>query len=97
MNPRISAALIGMVLAAFGLLAPESKPNPVEAARMNNLGAAYMNQQLFEKGLKHFQEAATLDPNLAIAKLNAGIAFARRGRIHRRAVLQRIPSATADV
>ena len=75
MNPRISAALIGMVLAAFGLLAPESKPNPVEAARMNNLGAAYMNQQLFEKGLKHFQEAATLDPNLAIAKLNAGIAF----------------------
>ena len=52
MNPRISAALIGMVLAAFGLLAPESKPNPVEAARMNNLGAAYMNQQLFEKGLK---------------------------------------------
>ena len=30
--------------------------NPFEAARANNLGAAYMNQQLFEKGLKAFRE-----------------------------------------
>ncbi len=42
---------------------------------MNNLGAAYMNQQLFEKALKSFQQAAELDPKLTIARLNEGIAL----------------------
>ena len=47
----------------------------MEAAHLNNLGSAYMNQQLFEKGLKAFQKAVELDPKLAIARLNEGIAF----------------------
>src|ERR1700680_1549268 len=79
MTPRISVALAGMLLAAFGLFAtaPQTQPkvNSVEAARMNNLGAAYMNQQLFEKGLKSFQQAAELDPKLTIARRNERIAF----------------------
>jgi tetratricopeptide (TPR) repeat protein len=79
MNPRISLALAGVLLAAFGLFATapqtSSKPNPAEAARLNNLGAAYMNQQLFEKGLKSFQHAAELAPKLTIARLNEGIAL----------------------
>jgi len=80
MTPRISAVLAGMVLAAFGFFAtapqsPSKPPNAVEAARLNNLGAAYMNQQLFEKGLKYFQDARKQDPKLAIARLNEGIAF----------------------
>jgi tetratricopeptide (TPR) repeat protein len=80
MTPRISAALAGIVLAALGLSAraPQAQPkvaNTVEAARQNNLGCAYMNQQLFEKGLKAFQQAAELDPKLAIARLNVAIAF----------------------
>src|ERR1700721_2828311 len=79
MNPRISIAFAGMLLAVFGLFATapqtQPKPNPSQAARMNNLGAAYMNQQLFEKALKSFQQAAELDPKLAIARLNEGIAF----------------------
>src|SRR5271165_99061 len=75
MTPRISAALLATLLAAFGLLTSESKPNPIEAARLNNLGAAYMNQQLFEKGLKEFQQAAEADPKLAIARLNEGVAL----------------------
>src|SRR6202163_3273105 len=79
MNPRISIVLAGMFLAVFGLFAtaPQAppKPNPAGGARMNNLGAAYMNQQLFEKALKSFQQAAELDPKLAIARLNEGIAF----------------------
>ena len=79
MTPRISAALAGILLAAFGVFAtaPQDQPkaNPAEAARLNNLGAAYMNQQLFEKGLKSFQQAAELDPRLTIARLNQGIAF----------------------
>src|SRR5713226_9587615 len=86
MTPRILAALAGMVLAAFGLLttAPQTLPqaaNPVEAARFNNLGVAYMNQQLFEKGLKAFQDAAALDPKLQIARLNQGIALLNLARI----------------
>src|SRR5580700_5911289 len=79
MVSRISVVIAGMLLAGFGIFAaaPQSpsKPNPAEAARLNNLGAAYMNQQLFEKGLKAFQEAATLDPKLANARLNEGIAL----------------------
>ncbi len=79
MTPRISIALAGMFLAAFGLFASapqtQTKVNPAEAARLNNLGAAYMNQQLFEKALKSFQQAAEVDPKLTIARLNEGIAF----------------------
>ncbi len=79
MTPRISIALAGILLAAFGLFATapqkQSNPNPGEAARLNNLGAAYMNQQLFEKALKSFQRAAELDPKLTIARLNEGIAL----------------------
>jgi len=70
------------VVAALGIIAAvpqKPKANPtdesVEAARLNNLGAAYMNQQLFEKGLKAFQDAAALDPKLQIAQLNAAIAL----------------------
>ena len=79
MTPRISVALAGVLLAAFGLFAtaPQTQPkaNPAEAARLNNLGAAYMNQQLFEKAMKSFQQAADLDPKLTMAKLNEGIAL----------------------
>src|SRR5208282_6460669 len=79
MTQRISVAFAGILLAAFGLFAtaPQTQPaaNPAEAARLNNLGAAYMNQQLFEKGLKCFQQAAELDSKLGIARLNEGIAL----------------------
>src|SRR6266853_5419683 len=80
MTPRIPLTLAGMILAAFGLFAraPQTQPNASNstgAARLNNLGSAYMNQQLFEKGLKAFQQAAALDPKLTIARLNQGIAF----------------------
>jgi tetratricopeptide (TPR) repeat protein len=75
MNLKISAALFAALVAAFGLFAPESKPNPIEAARLNNLGCAYMNQQLFERGLKAFQQARELDPKLTIARLNEGVAY----------------------
>ena len=61
MTLRITAALALITFAALGLF-PAAPSNAIEAARLNNLGAAYMNQQLFEKGLKNFQEAAKLDP-----------------------------------
>jgi tetratricopeptide (TPR) repeat protein len=72
-----------VLIAALVFLAavPEKKANPAEAARLNNLGCAYMNQQLFEKGLKNFQDAAALDPNLRVARLNQGIALLNLARI----------------
>ena len=75
MNPKSAVVLVATLLAAFGLLAPTSQPNSVEAARLNNIGCAYMNQQLFEKGLKSFQQAVEADPKLTIARLNEGIAY----------------------
>src|ERR1700691_2141648 len=92
MTPRISVALAGTFLAALGLFATapqtQQKANPEEAARLNNLGAAYMNQQLFEKGLKCFEQAAALNPKLSIARLNEGIALLN---------LQKIDEAKADL
>src|SRR5438552_3885388 len=76
----VTLAVFG-VLAATSQKAATSSANPVEAARLNNLGAAYMNQQLFEKGLKAFQEAAALDPDLQVAALNQGVALLNLTRI----------------
>jgi len=52
----ISAGII-LTLSTFAAT-PSNKT--AEAARLNNIGAAYMNQQLFEKALKSFSEAAAL-------------------------------------
>lgn len=49
--------------------------NPTQAARLNNLGVAYMNQQAFEKALKYFQDAYAADPKLYATRLNQGIAL----------------------
>jgi len=68
-------------LVLLAVAAPEKKPDPAEAARLNNLGCAYMNQQLFEKGLKYFEDAAALDPNLKVARLNQGIALLSLARV----------------
>jgi tetratricopeptide (TPR) repeat protein len=75
-HSRILVSVVVATLASLILLAasPEKKPDPADAARLNNLGCAYMNQQLFEKGLKYFQDAAAADPNLRAAKVNQGIA-----------------------
>ncbi|MGZ4814761.1 MAG: FG-GAP-like repeat-containing protein [Terriglobales bacterium] len=55
--------------------APAAKSNAAEAFRLNNLGAAYMNQQEFAKALKYFEQAAQVDPKFEEAKLNQGIAL----------------------
>src|SRR5579872_4503642 len=75
MNLRFFVSLTAALLTAIGLFAPASQPNAIEAARLNNIGCAYMNQQLFEKALKEFQQAAEADPKLAIARLNEGVAY----------------------
>ena len=77
--------ILTIVCAAVLLAAVEQSSSPtdkrVEAARFNNLGAAYMNQQLFEKALENFTQAAKLDPKLHIAVVNQGIGLLNLGRI----------------
>src|SRR5947209_5468768 len=77
-----NGVVVFAALCALIFVGADNPPNSVtEAARLNNLGLAYMNQQLFEKALKNFQEAAKLDPQLQIAQLNQGIALLNLGRI----------------
>ncbi|MBV9341019.1 MAG: VCBS repeat-containing protein [Acidobacteria bacterium] len=83
MNPRLWVLICGLSLALALLLAAtaDTKSDATEAARMNNLGCAYMNQQLFEKALKAFEQAAALDSALRVAKLNQGIALLNLARV----------------
>jgi Flp pilus assembly protein TadD len=83
MTRRSAIFLAGILAACAALFAasPEHIANPVQAARLNNLGAAYMNQQLFEKALQAFKDAAAIDPKLQIAQLNHGVALLNLGKI----------------
>ena len=55
-----------------------------EAARLNNLGVAMMNQQMMDKAVVKFDAAYKLDPSMATAVLNKGIALLN---------LQKLPEA----
>ncbi|HEY1801899.1 MAG TPA: FG-GAP-like repeat-containing protein [Terriglobales bacterium] len=84
--------LCALLLASLGIFAAapdSSKPadSAVEAARHNNLGVAYMNQQSFDKALKEFQQAAALDPKLRIAHLNQGVALLGLAKLDQAATL----------
>jgi tetratricopeptide (TPR) repeat protein len=46
-----------------------------EGARLNNLGTAFMNQQLLERAADTFAQAYQADPTLALAKINQGLAL----------------------
>jgi tetratricopeptide (TPR) repeat protein len=74
-------AIAMLLLAASPQTKKPSASNAQEAARLNNLGCAYMNQQLFEKALNAFQDAARLDPKLASARLNQGVALLNLQRV----------------
>src|ERR1700739_356828 len=52
-----------------------------EAARLNNIGVAYMNQQLFEKAWKSFEAAGAADPKMEVAKINRGVALLNLQRV----------------
>ncbi|HLX84466.1 MAG TPA: FG-GAP-like repeat-containing protein [Terriglobales bacterium] len=80
-------ALSGSLASAFclalliTLLAASGSPNAQEAARLNNIGVAYMNQQLFEKALKSFDQAAASDPGLQAVGVNRGVALLNLQRL----------------
>jgi tetratricopeptide (TPR) repeat protein len=67
------AALAG--LCALGARPAEENRNTLEAARLNGIGVALMNQQLTEKSAAKLAEAHDADPSSAIPVLNRGIAL----------------------
>jgi len=84
----IIAIILTVLLALLAANGPA--PNPQEAARLNNIGVAYMNQQLFEKALKAFEEAAVDDPALEVTAVNRGVALLNLQRVDEaKALLER--------
>jgi len=77
----ITLAIVVAVALACVLLAAAPSPDPQEASRLNNIGVAYMNQQLFEKGLKAFEDAAAKDPKLKVTTVNRGVALLNLQRV----------------
>src|SRR6266566_3991453 len=75
----VSTCLFALLIALLAASVPSTSPQ--EAARLNNIGVAYMNQQLFEKALKAFEEAAAKDPSLEVATVNRGVALLNLQRI----------------
>src|SRR5664279_2088684 len=80
MTKTLLALLVEIILLGF-LAATGASTNPQEAARLNNIGVAYMNQQLFEKALKSFEAAAAADPGLQVVAVNRGVALLNLQRI----------------
>jgi Tfp pilus assembly protein PilF len=62
-------------------MATDSAPARAEAARLNNLGVAMMNQQLMEKAVAKFDAALKADPSLLVAQLNRGIALLNQQKL----------------
>jgi len=62
-------------LSALTVRPAAENQNTTEAARLNGIGVALMNQQLTEKAAAKFAEAHAADPKSAIPMLNEGIAL----------------------
>src|SRR6202790_4910520 len=75
----VSTCLLALLVALLAASGPATHPR--EAARLNNIGVAYMNQQLFEKALKSFEEATAKDPALEVATINRGVALLNLQRV----------------
>jgi tetratricopeptide (TPR) repeat protein len=78
----LPAVLIGLI--SVSAWPSDRPPDPVTAAKLNNLGVAYMNQQRMDKAVEKFDLAVKADPGLTAAELNKGIALLN---------LQRLPEA----
>jgi tetratricopeptide (TPR) repeat protein len=89
MKIATTICIAGFLLALLAA-STSSTLDATEAARLNNIGVAYMNQQLFEKGLRAFEEAAAKDPNLRVTTLNRGVALLNLQRVDEaKALLQK--------
>ena len=78
------AVLVGLI--SMSAWPSDKPPDPPTAAKLNNLGVAYMNQQRMDKAVEEFDLALKADPGLTAAELNKGIALLN---------LQKLPEAEA--
>ena len=84
LRPLLLGILVGLLwLSAWPA---EKPPERANAAQLNNLGVAYMNQQRMDKAVEEFDQALKADPALTVAELNKGIALLN---------LQKLPEAEA--
>src|SRR6185295_14153581 len=68
--------LLVLILVTAHLQNDQSKPNAREEAyRANNLGVALLEQFKHKEAADAFRRALQLDPNLAVARINLGIAL----------------------
>jgi tetratricopeptide (TPR) repeat protein len=85
MTRRVFILPVAICLAVFALFSQQASTptiaDSIQAATLNNIAVAYMNQQLFEKALAHFEQAAKVDSHLAILNVNRGVALLNLGRI----------------
>src|SRR6202521_995536 len=75
----VVAFALTFLLALLAATGPST--NPQEAAPLNNIVCAYMNEQIFEKALKAVEEAAAKDPALQVATVNRGVALLNLQRV----------------
>ena len=82
----VPAILLVGALTALNARPADGDPNTQEAARLNSIGVALMNQQLTEKAEAELEQAHAADPKSAIPVLNQGIALL---------YMQKLPEAEA--
>src|SRR6266436_9789331 len=71
----VFAARKSLATFSIGSNAAARDPDNSEAARLNSIGVAYMNQQRFADAQKQFEAALKAQPDYALAKLNLGISL----------------------
>ena len=73
---RLCRAIFAVLLLTTAVGRADVTPSKqAEAAKLNNLGTAMMNQQLLEQAAAKFAAAYQLDPSLVRAEVNRGIAL----------------------
>lgn len=85
MKQRLPLVLL-LAMSAMAASAISQQTNQIpalQAIRLNNLGAAYMNQQKMAEALQAFERAISLDPNLVIARTNHAIALFNNQQVER--------------
>ncbi|MBI4474451.1 MAG: VCBS repeat-containing protein, partial [Acidobacteria bacterium] len=81
---RVPVFLLLAALTAVSAISQQTGESPSnQAIRLNNLGAAYMNQQKVADALQAFERAISLDPSLIRARINHAIALFNNQQVER--------------
>jgi Flp pilus assembly protein TadD len=75
MPPCRGATVLALTLTMVCVSSAQKPRDRDEAARLNDLGVALMNQRYTEKAIEKFNEALKRDPSLFVARTNSAIAL----------------------